>query len=130
MRPQINAEIKDEPNFEHSSLTQAISNVLTRSCDFKGGPVFSSLKAWFPLDRNRIVKSRGSSGFWLIVERLITIKGKGLAEVALDLRPERFFVIDSYKPSCGELRHAWVARFRGPIAVQWGPGLSNHLMCS
>ena len=29
-------------------------------------------KAWFPLDRNRIVKSYDSSRFWLIAERLTT----------------------------------------------------------
>ena len=46
-KAQINAEINDEPNFEHSSLTQTISNTLTRSCDFKDEPVFSPPKQSF-----------------------------------------------------------------------------------
>ena len=41
------AEINDEPNFEHSSLTQTNCNPLTRSCDLKGEPVFSSLRQFF-----------------------------------------------------------------------------------
>ena len=47
-------------------------------------------KAPFALDRNRIVKSRDSSRFWLIVEILITIENKSLTEIASDLQPERF----------------------------------------
>ena len=46
-KPQINAEINDEPKFEHSSLTQTIGNALTRSCGFKNEPVFPSLKKSF-----------------------------------------------------------------------------------
>ena len=46
--------------------------------------------SWFPLDRNRIVKSRNSSRFWLSVERLMTIENKSLTEIVSDLQPERF----------------------------------------
>ena len=50
----------------------------------------SGLKAWFPLDRNKIVKSCDSSRFWLIVERLITLESKNLTEIGLDLQFKRF----------------------------------------
>ena len=51
---------------------------------------FVDPKAWFPLDRNRIVKSRDSSRVWLIVERLITLDSKNLIEIGLDLQLKRF----------------------------------------
>ena len=50
-------------------------------------------EAWFPLDRNRIVKSRDSSRFWLIAEKLITTENKSLIEIISDLQPERFLSI-------------------------------------
>ena len=34
----------------------------------------SLLRGWFPLDRNGFVESCDSTGSWLIVERLITVK--------------------------------------------------------
>ena len=46
-------------------------------------------KAWFPLDRNRIVKLCDSSRFWLIVETLSTIENKNPTEIGLDLQPKR-----------------------------------------
>ena len=55
--------------------------------------------------------------YWLIVERLITIKNKSLTEITSDLQPERFFVINSHKPSCRELKHAWIARFHDPVTM-------------
>ena len=46
-------------------------------------------KAWFPLDRNRIVKSCDSR-FWFMVERLITIENRNRTEIGSDLQPKRF----------------------------------------
>ena len=48
------------------------------------------IKAWFPLDRNGIVKSCDSSRFWLIVERLITFENKYLTKIGSDLQLKRF----------------------------------------
>ena len=48
-------------------------------------------KAWFPLDRNGIVKDRvkscDSSRFWSTVERLITIENKNLSKIGSGLQP-------------------------------------------
>ena len=46
------------------------------------------LKAWFPLDRNGIVKSCDSIWFQLTVERLISIENKNLTKI--DFRHKRF----------------------------------------
>ena len=48
------------------------------------------IKAWFPLDRNRIVKSCDLSRIWLIVEGLITLESKNLTEIGLYLQLKRF----------------------------------------
>ena len=45
----------------------------------------SYLKAWFPLDRNGIVKSCDSSFLKLIVKRSIKTENKNLSEIASDL---------------------------------------------
>ena len=45
--------------------------------------------AWFPLNRNRIVKSCDPSRFWLIAERLIAIENKNFTEIGSDLQPKR-----------------------------------------
>ena len=52
-------------------------------------------KAQFPLDRNEIMKSCVSSRFWLIVERLITVKNKNITEIGSDLQPKRFLSLIS-----------------------------------
>ena len=79
---------------------------------------FFYLQSLDSIKSNRIVKSRDSSRLWLIVKRLITIKNKSLTEVASDLQPARdIFVINSYKPSCRELKHTWIARFHDPITI-------------
>ena len=74
--------------------------VITR-CALSGTILFSLVdsyritfkfgKAWFPLDRNEIVKSRDSSRFLpVIVKRLIEIENKNLTEIASDLQRKRF----------------------------------------
>ena len=52
--------------------------------------------AWFPLDRNGIVKSCDSSRFWNIVEKLATIESKNITEISSDLQPKNIFVRNSY----------------------------------
>ena len=47
-------------------------------------------KAWFPLDRNGILKSCDSGCFWFNVERLIKNENKNLTEISSDLQPKRF----------------------------------------
>ena len=68
------------------SINETISSL------FKVWPPYSrkDRKAWFPLDRNRIVKSRDSSRLWLIVERLIATEKKALPK-SLQLYSPRDF---------------------------------------
>ena len=51
---------------------------------------FDQCKAWFPFDLYRIVESCYSSRFWIIADRLITIKNHNIIEIGSDLQPKRF----------------------------------------
>ena len=46
--------------------------------------------AWFPIDRNRIVKSCDSSRFLVILARLITIESKNVTEIGSDFQSKGF----------------------------------------
>ena len=62
----------------YSTLCKNCGNIV-EACDFL------LPKAWFPLDRNGIMKLCDSNWFWVIIKRLIKIENKNLTEIASDL---------------------------------------------
>ena len=47
----------------------------------------------------------------------------GSCEPTFRFTAQQIFVINSYKPSCSELKLAWIARFYDPVTISWKPGI-------